>query len=151
MDAVMMQLSETVSDERGIFQALVMARERNDGSWEGWLEFVPADKDSCRYATPIETRQHDRVTMERWASGLTVVYADGALARARTPHTAAAEPDQLLALRELIEALDRRVPHVERAGEMKIADDARQLRAAASERLALLSDRGGGGDVAGSS
>jgi hypothetical protein len=141
MDAVMMQLPETVSDERGTFHVRVMARERNDGSWEGWLEFVPADNDSCRYVTPIETRQHDRVTMERWASGLTVVYADGALARARTPPTATAESDQLLALQELIEALDRRVPHVERAGEAKIAADARRLRATASERVALLRDR----------
>ena len=121
MDAVMMRLSETVSDDRGTFHALAMARERNDGSWEGWLEFVSADNDSCRYVTPIETRQHDRVTMERWASGLTVVYADGALARARTPHTATAESDQLLALQELIEALDRRVPHVERAGGHDVA------------------------------
>ena len=138
MDALMMQLPETVSDERGTFHVLVMARERNDGSWEGWLEFVPEDQDSCRYTTPIETRQHDRVTMERWASGLTVVYADGALARARTPHTTTAESEQLLALQELIEALDRRVPHVERAGETKIADEGRRLRAAASERIARL-------------
>ena len=138
MDAVMMRLSETVSDDRGTFHALVMARERNNGSWEGWLEFVSADNDSCRYVTPIETRQHDRVTMERWASGLTVVYADGALARARTPHTTTAESEQLLALQELIEALDRRVPHVERAGETKIADEGRRLRAAASERIARL-------------
>jgi len=147
MDAVIMQLSETVSDERGTFHAIVMARERNDGSWEGWLEFVPADNDSCRYLTPIETRQHDRVTMERWASGLTVVYADGALARARRTHTATAESDQRLALQELIEALDRRVPHVERAGEAKIAADARRLRATASERVALLRNRGGDEDV----
>ena len=147
MDAVMMRLSETVSDDRGTFHARVMARERNDGSWEGWLEFVPADNDSCRYLTPIETRQHDRVTMERWASGLTVVYADGALARARTAHTATAESDQLLALQELIEALDRRVPHVERAGEATIAADARRLRATASERVALLRGRGGDEDV----
>jgi len=148
MDAVMMRLSETVSDDRGTFHALVMARERNNGSWEGWLEFVSADNDSCRYVTPIETRQHDRVTMERWASGLTVVYAEGALARARTTHTATAESDQLLALQELIEALDRRVPHVERAGEAKIAADARRLRAAAIERLARLRQRGGKEDVA---
>ena len=147
MDPVMMRLSETVSDDRGTFHALVMARERNDGSWEGWLEFVSADNDSCRYVTPIETRQHDRVTMERWASGLTVVYAEGALARARTTHTATAESDQLLALQELIEALDRRVPHVERAGEAKIAADARRLRATASERVALLRNRGGDEDV----
>jgi len=141
MDAVMMQLSGTVSDERGTFHALVMARERNDGSWEGWIEFVPPDEESCRYATPIETRQHDRVTMERWATGLTAVYADGALARARTLRTAAPESDDLRALQELIEALDRRVPHVERAGEAKIADDARRLRASASERIELLRDR----------
>jgi len=141
MDAVMMQLSGTVSDERGTFHALVMARERNDGSWEGWIEFVPPDEESRRYATPIETRQHDRVTMERWATGLTAVYADGALARARTLRTAAPESDDLRALQELIEALDRRVPHVERAGEAKIADDARRLRASASERIELLRDR----------
>ena len=148
MDVAMMQLSETVSDERGTFQALVMARERNDGSWEGWLEFVPRAEDSCRYATAIETRQHDRVTMERWASGLTVVYADGALARARTRRAATTEPDQLQALQELVEALDRRVPHVERAGEAQIAGDARRLRAAARERIALLRDEVLTGNVA---
>ena len=141
MDSLMMQLSETVSDERGTFHARVMARERNDGSWEGWLEFVPSDDDSCRYATPIETHQHDRVTLERWASGLTAVYADGALARARTLHTATTESDQLLVLQELIEALDRRVPHVERAGEANIADDARRLRASASQRIERLRER----------
>ena len=140
MDMVMMQLSDTVSDERGTFQALVMGRERNDGGWEGWLEFVRAE-DSGGYVTPIETRQHDRVTMERWASGLTVVYAEGALARARTLETAAMESDQMRALQELIEALDRRVPHVERAGEARIADDARRLRAAAGERITQLRDR----------
>ena len=144
MDTVMMQLSETVSDERGTFQPLVMARERDDGRWEGWLEFVPSG-DSCRYATPIETRQHDRATMERWASGLTVVYADGALARARALRTATAQSDQLRALLELIEALDRRVPHVQRAGEAGIADEARRLRAAATARIALIRDRGADG------
>jgi len=141
MDVVMTQLSETVSDERGSFHALVMARERHDGRWEGWLEFVPPAADSCRYATPIETRQPDRATIERWASGLTAVYADGALGRARPLRAATPESDQLLALQELIEALDRRVPQVERAGEAKIAADARWLRAAAGDRIALLKDR----------
>lgn len=51
------------------------------------------------------------------------------------------ELDQMRALQELIEALDRRVPHVERAGEAKIADDARRLRTAAGERIARLRDR----------
>lgn len=39
-------------------------------------------------------------------------------------------------LRELIAALDRRVPHVERAGEVEIARAAAALRAKAVQRLA---------------
>ena len=140
--AVLMQLSQTVSDERGTFHARAMARERNDGTWEGWLEFVPPEKDgSRRYATPIETRQHDRVTLERWASGLTAVYADGALARARMQQPATAESELIQTLQELVQALDRRIPQVERSGETKIAADARRLRAEASARIALLQDR----------
>jgi hypothetical protein len=41
-------------------------------------------------------------------------------------------------LRELIDALDRRVPHVERAGEASIARDAAALKAAALKRIAEL-------------
>jgi hypothetical protein len=41
-------------------------------------------------------------------------------------------------LRELIEALDRRVPRVEQAGEASIASDAARLKARALERIAEL-------------
>jgi hypothetical protein len=41
-------------------------------------------------------------------------------------------------LEELIEALDRRVPRVEKAGEAAIARDAAALRAKAVDRLAEL-------------
>jgi hypothetical protein len=41
-------------------------------------------------------------------------------------------------LRELIAALDRRVPHVERAGEAAIARDAALLKAKALKRIAEL-------------
>ena len=41
-------------------------------------------------------------------------------------------------LRELIEALDRRVPQIERSGEIAIAQDAATLRAKALERLVHL-------------
>jgi hypothetical protein len=48
-------------------------------------------------------------------------------------------PRQLLDnLRELIAALDRRVPHLERAGEESIAREAAQLKAAALARIADL-------------
>ena len=42
------------------------------------------------------------------------------------------------ALTALVAALDQRVPHIERAGELQIARDAEALRAEAQERLALL-------------
>jgi hypothetical protein len=41
-------------------------------------------------------------------------------------------------LRELIDALERRVPHLEREGEMPIARDAAALKQKALERLADL-------------
>ena len=45
---------------------------------------------------------------------------------------------QIRHLRELIGALDRRVPHIERAGEVKIARDAAALRDKALKRIAAL-------------
>jgi len=41
-------------------------------------------------------------------------------------------------LRELIRALDSRVPHLEREGENQIADEAAALKQKAIERLAQL-------------
>jgi hypothetical protein len=38
-------------------------------------------------------------------------------------------------LGELIDALDRRVPHIERAGELQIARDATKLRVEAVDRI----------------
>ena len=46
--------------------------------------------------------------------------------------------DSVRRLRELIAALDRRVPHVERAGVAAIARDAAMLKAKALKRLAEL-------------
>ena len=41
-------------------------------------------------------------------------------------------------LRELVAALDHRVPHIERAGEAEIARDAAELREKALQRIADL-------------
>jgi hypothetical protein len=142
MADLMMQFPDAVADARGVFHARAMARERDDGSWEGWLEFVPDDSEaSIGYITPIETHQRDRVTMERWASGLTHVYAEGALSRAQMQQAATAVPEPLLALEGLVEALDRQIPQVERAGEAQIAADAERLRADAIQRIAALRQR----------
>jgi hypothetical protein len=56
-------------------------------------------------------------------------------------HKAMAESDRARKLRhlhELIAALDRRVPHVERIGETKIAREGRALRDKALRRIAEL-------------
>ena len=45
---------------------------------------------------------------------------------------------QLRHLRELVAALDRRIPHVERAGEAAIASDAASLRQKTLQRIAAL-------------
>jgi uncharacterized protein (DUF849 family) len=45
-------------------------------------------------------------------------------------------------LRQLVEALDRRVPHVERDGEFQIACDAHALKELALRRLEQLEDEG---------
>ena len=41
----------------------------------------------------------------------------------------------IAALDELIEALDRRVPHIERVGELRIAGEAASLRSDAVKRI----------------
>jgi len=139
MTDLMLQVPGVVADARGAFHARAVARACEDGTWEGWLEFVPADAGaSLAYTTSIETHQHDRVTMERWASGLTRVYAEGALSRARMQRSATAVSEPLCALQDIVEALDRRIPKVERAGEARIAADAERLRASAIQRIAAL-------------
>ena len=49
--------------------------------------------------------------------------------------TAITRGELIQELRELIAALDRRVPHVERAGEVSIARDAAALKARALKRI----------------
>jgi hypothetical protein len=49
-----------------------------------------------------------------------------------------ATPKLLRELHELIEALDRRVPQIQRAGEASIASDAAALKAKAMARIAEL-------------
>jgi hypothetical protein len=56
------------------------------GTWQGWLEFVSVDGgETLRSAR--ETTQPNRMDTEYWATGLTPVYLEGALARARNPLT----------------------------------------------------------------
>jgi len=142
MSDLMMELPDTVSDARGTFRAWVMARESGDGKFEGWLEFVPTDHDtSAVYETTIEVRADDQATVALWASQLSHVYAEGALARATLQRAPTAASQLLFSLEELVQALDRRSPQIDRIGEAEITADANRLRACAMQRLALLRPR----------
>jgi hypothetical protein len=66
------------------YTAQACGREREDATWEGWLEFVP-DDGSATLVTSRETTQPKRSDLEYWATGLTPVYLEGALQRALTP------------------------------------------------------------------
>ena len=57
--------------------------ERLDGTWIGWLEFEPTDRDKPILQTDQETSQPNRGAVEYWATGLEPVYFEGAFARAR--------------------------------------------------------------------
>jgi hypothetical protein len=66
------------------FVAQAWGRQRADGTWEGWLEFV-AGRSATVLRSPRETTQPNLAALEYWASGLTPVYLVGALERALKP------------------------------------------------------------------
>src|SRR5688572_32213513 len=76
-----------VRDASGEYAARAVGRHADDGMWEGWLEFVPIGKKADVAVGPVESRQPEREHLVYWASGLTPVFLEGALHRARTPLT----------------------------------------------------------------
>ena len=63
------------------YRASTLGTQRTDGTWAGWLEFVPLEGGRPR-RTDRETSQPDRRALEYWAGGLEPVYLEGALERA---------------------------------------------------------------------
>lgn len=55
-----------------------------NGTWEGWIEFIPLD-DGEPIRSPRETTQPNHTDMKYWATGLTRIYLEGALTRALAP------------------------------------------------------------------
>jgi hypothetical protein len=74
-----------------VYTAQACGRDRADGTWEGWLEFVP-DDGSGALRSQRETTQPNLADLEYWATGLTPVYLQGALERTLTPAVVAGEP-----------------------------------------------------------
>jgi hypothetical protein len=66
-------------DGRG-YTARACGRERNDGAWEGWIEFEREDGAVLR--TERETTQPSYTDAVYWATGLSPTYLEGAFDRA---------------------------------------------------------------------
>ena len=84
MAEVLVQFDTAVTHAGRAYLARVCGRQAEDRLWEGWIEFDPQDG-SPMLRTPRETEQPKRTDLEYWATGLTVTYLEGALARALRP------------------------------------------------------------------
>jgi hypothetical protein len=88
MAEVLVAFDTPIADESGAYRVRVIGRRADDGMWEGWLEFDPIDPLGAGAKTvvgPVESRQPERDHLVYWATGLTPVYLEGALDRARRP------------------------------------------------------------------
>jgi hypothetical protein len=85
MPATLLRFAQPIADRDGrLYEARVCGGPRSDGTWEGWIEFVPEDGgDPLRSSR--ETTQPNRAGAEYWATGLTAVYLEGALQRTLRP------------------------------------------------------------------
>ena len=76
------QHSERVQDTLGnVYDVFVYGEARLDGTWEGWIEFVPLDPALSSRRTERETTQPDLPALEYWATGLEPLYLSGAFER----------------------------------------------------------------------
>jgi hypothetical protein len=83
-----------VDDDR-VYVAQACGRERDDGTWEGWLEFVPAD-DSAVLRSQRETTQPSLAALEYWATQRTTPSVYDAPAPAEIAAAEAAAPQPVL-------------------------------------------------------
>ena len=85
MAEVLVQYSNPVTADDGtIYVARACGGEADNGHWHGWLEFVEQETGAA-IRSGRETTQPNRTDTVYWATGLTHVYLEGALARARHP------------------------------------------------------------------
>jgi hypothetical protein len=77
------QHSERVQDTLGnLYEVFIHGEPRLDGTWEGWLEFIPLNPALSSRRTERETTQPDLPALEYWSTGLEPLYLAGAFERA---------------------------------------------------------------------
>ena len=78
---VVLHFESPIASEDGTLYRVTACGHDADGRWDGWLEFEPlAGGPTLR--TDRETTQPNRDAIAYWASGLSAVYLEGAMARA---------------------------------------------------------------------
>jgi hypothetical protein len=84
MSESLVKFDEPIMNPRGeMYFAEALGRQREeDGLWEGWLEFEALDPEAGSISSLRETTQPNRRDLDYWAQGLSMVYLQGALARA---------------------------------------------------------------------
>jgi len=84
MAELLVEYDTILESAEGRWAPRACTRLAADGLWEGWIEFLPIGGGA---RTPIrsgrETEQPNRDGVLYWATGLSHVYLEGALARAR--------------------------------------------------------------------
>ncbi len=73
---------DTRSLEGVIYEAHVFGREREDGRWEGWIEFHPVNAAAPVLRTLAEATRPDRALLREWAAGLEPQHLKDAFVRA---------------------------------------------------------------------
>ena len=85
MAEVLAQFSDPLRTSDGsTYVAQACGAPNQQGLWEGWIEFVPVNGGQPLRSSR-ETTQPNRTDAEYWATGLTMVYLEGALDRALNP------------------------------------------------------------------
>src|SRR3989442_10479666 len=82
---VLLEFEESVIAREGTaYKARACGGKAGDGTprWHGWVEFLPV-RGGLPIHTARETTQPNKLCAEYWATGLTRVYLEGALRRAR--------------------------------------------------------------------
>jgi hypothetical protein len=85
MAEVLVEFNDVITAEDGTqYAARAVGAGGDSGNWHGWLEFTDlATSQTIRSGR--ETTQPNRTDTVYWATGLTPVYLEGALERARHP------------------------------------------------------------------
>jgi hypothetical protein len=92
MAEVLVSFDQPVGDELGTYHARAVGRLGDDGMWEGWVEFTSVDGGGEVLVTGVETTQPEHEHLRYWATGLTPIFLEGALHRARRPVTVRVRP-----------------------------------------------------------